>query len=104
MTYTLIVALIGMLIVFTFLLLLSLLMAATKRALKDRTQENATASDVSALRSKAGSPDATIPPENPTPEEASKGAPPWLMAAVVAFVLAEQEAHSAGPWIQGRKQ
>ena len=104
MTYTLIVALIGMLIVFVFLLLLSLLMVATKRALQDRSQESATASDVSALRSKAAGPGAGRSRDEVPSAEAPRGAPPWLMAAVVAFVLAEQEAHSAMPWIQGRKQ
>lgn len=104
MNYTVIVALIGMLIVFVFLLLLSLLMIATKRALQDRSQESATASDVSALRTKAGGASGAPHQGALTATEAPKGAPPWLMAAVVAFVLAEQEAHSATPWIQGRKQ
>lgn len=101
--YTVLVAVVGMLIVFSFLLLLSMLMVATKRALGDREQESATASDVSALRTASG----------PVPGRGAElasgtaepgGPPPWLFAAVVAFVFAEQEAHSAQPWIRGRRQ
>lgn len=110
--YTVLVAIIGMLVVFAFLLLLSMLMIAIKRALGDREQDSATASDVSALRTKAGGGGRTAP-EKPPGGKAGEafpgaggqtGAPPWLLAAVVAFVFAEQEAHSAQPWIKGRKQ
>jgi Na+-transporting methylmalonyl-CoA/oxaloacetate decarboxylase gamma subunit len=101
--YTVLVAIVGMLIVFAFLLLLSMLMIVTKRALGDREQDSATASDVSSLRtapagSSGGRREATSETGAPV------GPPPWLFAAVVAFVFAEQEAHSAQPWIKGRKQ
>ncbi len=99
MGYTVLVALAGMAIVFCFLLLLSLLMVVTKRALGDREQEGATASDVSALRTKAGGGAAVV-----SDGEKATAPPPWLWAAVAAFVLAEHEARSAEPWIRGRKQ
>ena len=98
MAYTVLVAVVGMVIVFCFLLLLSLLMVATKRALGDRQQEGATGSDVSVLRSKAGGTASVVS------EGKEAGPPPWLFAAVAAFVFAEQEAHFAEPWIRGRKR
>ena len=99
MAYTVLVAVVGMVIVFCFLLLLSLLMVATKRALGDREQDGATASDVSALRTKAGGTASVV-----SEDKKEAGPPPWLFAAVAAFVFAEQEAHFAEPWIRGRKR
>lgn len=108
--YTVLVAVVGMLIVFSFLLLLSMLMIGIKRVLGDREQESATVSDVSALRTKGGGGGPPSPGSVPggtasaSPGDTPGGAPPWLFAAVAAFVFAEQEAHSAQPWIRGRKQ
>ncbi|MFP3958592.1 MAG: hypothetical protein ACLFUX_00330 [Spirochaetaceae bacterium] len=108
--YTVLVAVVGMLVVFAFLLLLSMLMIGIKRALGDREQDSATASDVSTLRTKGGGGGPPSPGSAPggkapaSPGGTPGGAPPWLFAAVAAFVFAEQEAHSAQLWIRGRKQ
>lgn len=83
--YTLFAALFGMAIVFVFLSVLSVLMVAIKRAFDNRPARVRTRS-----------------PQSASPQDAAL--PPWVAAAVVAFLMAEERAATgqASPWTQRR--
>lgn len=96
--YTVMATLFGMAVVFGFLIVLSALMVVIKRVLGDRQQKSAPPSKVEAVR--------TTPrrsePRRTDADRSTDGPPPWLFAAVTAFLLEEEEIRSAQPWIEGR--
>ncbi len=94
MAYVVLVAVVGMLVVFGFLLLLSFLMTVIKRIMGDREQRGAPAADLPTLRTKPGP---------STSGARSGGVPAWVVAAVAAFVSEENESRTATPWIEGRR-
>lgn len=85
-SYTLFTAGFGMLVVFFFLALLSVLMVVIKRAFDDRRTTEPTAP-------------AAVPSD-----ESARDLPRWVTAAVVAYLAVEERmrARPAAPWTQRR--